>query len=180
MPSGWAHNFYWVDQSTVVAPPVVSKGGGYPMWQAGPISVAGSLFGGLQGLWDRFMWWFQLYIRLKSWHPEQVHAALDRWETSSQAPDGVVERVHALLNHSAYPSAQAAVRRTATTLGFNRPDAWQGLSRQMKSSPGRAENVYRHLQACEWTREGSPSTLTNPECNLLVELAYHDFAAKGR
>jgi hypothetical protein len=84
-----------------------------------------------------------------------------------------------LLNHPAYPMAQAAVRRTARTLGFNRPEAWQGLSRQMKQSQGTAENLYRHLQACQWTREVAPSTLTNPDCNLLVELAYHEFALRG-
>jgi len=85
----------------------------------------------------------------------------------------------ALLNHPAYPIAQQAVRKTATTLGFNRPEAWQGLSRQMKSSPGYAENIYRHMQACQWTKAEAPSTLTNPDCNLLVELAYHEFALRG-
>lgn len=84
-----------------------------------------------------------------------------------------------LLNHPAYPIAQDAVRRTARTLGFNRPEAWQGLSRQMKTSPGSAENTFRHMQACQWTRAEAPSTLTNPDCNLLVELAYHEFALRG-
>ena len=46
----------------------------------------------------------------------------------------------------------------------------------MKSSPGRAENVFRHLNACQITRETAGSTLTNPDCNLLVELAYHEWS----
>lgn len=91
----------------------------------------------------------------------------------------MLTRTAVLLTHPAYPAAQAAVRRTAQTLGFNRPEAWQGLSRQMKASPGQAENVYRHLQACVWTKDTAPSTLTNPDCRLLVELAYHEFAARG-
>lgn len=94
-------------------------------------------------------------------------------------PD-VLQQADSLLHHPAYPFAQDAVRKTATTLGFNRPEAWQGLSRHMKSSPGRAENVFRHLEACRLTRETCGSTLTNPECNLLVELAYHDFALRGK
>lgn len=105
-----------------------------------------------------------------------------RLKRTTAAPVPVPElltRTATLLAHPAFPAAQAAVRRTARTLGFNRPEAWQGLSRQMKASPGAAENVYRHMQACVWTREAASSTLTNPACNLLVELAYHEFAARG-
>jgi len=87
-------------------------------------------------------------------------------------------RTASLLAHPAYPKAKEAVEKTAQTLGFNRPEAWQQLSRQMKADPGTAENVYRHLQACQWTKQEAPSTLTNPDCNLLVELAYHEWAAK--
>jgi hypothetical protein len=97
---------------------------------------------------------------------------------SSPADSDVLTRATALLQHPAYPAALEAVQQTATTLGFNRPEAWQGLSRVMKASPGRAENIFRHMRACELTRELSPSTLTNPDCNLLVELAYHDWARR--
>jgi hypothetical protein len=167
MPSGWSHGFYFVSLSTVVPPPIVSGKGGYPLWQASN-SAVGSLFGGLQALWEWACRKVRIWLRLQQ-QTVPVPAA--------KTPLSEAER---LLNHPAYPYALEAVRRTAVTLGFNRPEAWQGLSRQMKASPGRAENTYRHLQACEWTRQTAPSTLTNPDCNLLVELAYHEFALKGR
>lgn len=95
------------------------------------------------------------------------------------APPELLTRMAVLLTHPAYPAAQAAVRKTARTLGFNRPEAWQSLSRQMKASPGYAENIYRHMQACQWTKAAAASTVSNPDCNLLVELAYQEFAARG-
>jgi hypothetical protein len=215
MPSGWSHQFYFANQSTVVAPPIVSKGGGYPLWQA---SVVASLFGALQGLWERCVEWVRLWQRVKHLTPQSVAEALDRASQPPPKPDvvqvyvpqvikrkakprsriaqllqrakvrpepvkpltGALERAQSLMNHPAYPFAQEAVRKTATTLGFNRPEAWQGLSRHMKASPGRAENVFRHMNACQIVRNTAPSTLTNPDCNLLVELAYHDFAMKGQ
>lgn len=163
MPTLWAHQTYFNNSSTVVAPTLAPSQGGYPLWQASGIAV-GSLFGGLQPYWERFVLW------LRAMWPRKAPAV----------SDPVLGRAAVLLSHPAYPFAQAAVRRTATTLGFNRPEAWQGLSRQMKSSPGHAENIYRHMQACQWTRETAGSTLTNPDCNLLVELAYHEFALKGK
>lgn len=206
MPSGWAHGFYWVTLSTVVPPPVVSKGGGYPVWQASSVGV-GSLFGGLQGYWERLLAWAKVWKRLRHWSPERVTAALDRWEKppamvvpqpaivvpqptiikvkTEPEPEpaplpAALAQAERMLNHPAYPFAVEAVKKTATTLGFNRPEAWQGLSRHMKASPGRAENVFRHMEACRITRETCGSTLTNPECNLLVELAYHDWVVSRK
>lgn len=164
MPTLWAHQNYFNNSSTVVPQALAPSKGGYPLWQASGIAV-GSLFGALQPYWERLVAWL-----LSKWVRQVVVTA----------PTGVIAHAENLLNHPAYPFAQAAVRRTATTLGFNRPEAWQGLSRQMKSSPGHAENIYRHMQACQWTRDTAGSTLTNPECNLLVELAYQDFALKGK
>jgi hypothetical protein len=108
-------------------------------------------------------------------------SAYQRWfaptVTTPQTPvPDVLLQAALLVAHPAYPAALAAVERTRTTLGFSRPEAWQALSRQMKQSPGDAENVFRHLQACQWTRETAGSTLSNPDCHLLVELAYHQVA----
>jgi hypothetical protein len=201
MPTLWAHTQYFATTSTVVPAPLAASDGGYPRWQASNIAV-GSLFGGLQTLWERIVWWVGLWKRRT-----EIEQALERYKNPpkpgviykpverivqakpqiiretvvERVPtplSGVLERVEALRQHPAYPCALEAVQKTATTLGFNRPEAWQGLSRHMKSSAGRAENVFRHLEACRLTREASPSTLTNPDCNLLVELAYHEWSRR--
>lgn len=118
-------------------------------------------------------------IRRRSFIQWLAHPRLKRKAAEPVEVPMLLTKAASLLNHPAYPVAQAAVRKTATTLGFNRPEAWQGLSRQMKASPGYAENIYRHMQACQWTKAEAPSTLTNPDCNLLVELAYHEFGLRG-
>lgn len=168
MPTLWAHRLYFNVSSTVVPPTLAPSKGGYPLWQASGFAV-GSLFGGLQRYWeDLTAWIVSVYRRFRPAPPPPLPR------------EPILLHAHALTQHPAYPHAVAAVAKTATTLSFNRPEAWQGLSRQMKSSPGRAENVYRHLLACQLTRETAGSTLTNPDCNLLVELAYHDWALRNR
>ena len=92
----------------------------------------------------------------------------------------VVERTVSLLESPHYDIARKAVRETATTLGFDRPEAWKDLSRHMKADNGRTQNVYRHLKAMRLLREYAQSTFTNPEANLLTELAYTGFAAMGK
>lgn len=167
MPTLWAHRNYFNNSSTVVPPTLADSGGGYPRWQASVIAV-GTFPGQLQVLWERVIaWWHRL------WRARPAPVA-------TPAAPGVMAHVAALRAHPAYPIALTAVAETATTLGFNRPEAWQGLSRQMKASPGRAENTYRHLRACELVRNQTPSTLTNPDCHLLVELAYHEWAGRTR
>lgn len=173
MPTvGPFHNLYWDGgTSTAVAggPSGLTRGG-YPAWQAGVI--APSLFG-MVGAWIdaalvKYRWRRRVVQRIEALNDEQ-RAVLDGVIVSLESP--------------AYPVARAAVRQTATTLGFNRPEAWIELSRAMKASPGRAENTYRHLNACTVLRDTlrqQGSTLTNPQMHLAVELAYQGFAAKGR
>jgi hypothetical protein len=167
MPTLWAHRNYFNNSSTAVKPTLAASEGGYPRWQASVIAV-GSFPGQLQVYWERLVAW------VRSWR-----AARPAIIVAPASEAAVLDRVRTLLEHPAYPFAQAAVRQTATTLGFTRPEAWQGLSRHMKEDAGRAENVFRHMRACVVTRATAPSTLTNPDCNLLVELAYHEFAARG-
>jgi len=163
MPTLWAHQNYFNNSSTVVPQALADSGGGYPRWQASVIAV-GVFPGQLQVLWERLIAW------LRSWRRRQAPLVLVPPQST------LIQRIEALRTHPAYPHALQAVQQTATTLGFNRPEAWQGLSRVMKASPGVAENTYRHMRACELTRAASPSTLTNPDCNLLVELAYHEWS----
>ncbi len=200
MPTLWAHRNYFNNSSTFVTPALADSKGGYPRWQASVIAV-GTFPGQLQLLWDKVKAWWrpvrvievpvacepqvitQVVHVLQKPKPKPRIGALVRWARRAQKapapPVGVLAHVQALRDHPAYPVALDAVAQTATTLGFNRPEAWQGLSRQMKSSPGRAENTFRHMRACEIVRAQSPSTLTNPDCNLLVELAYYEWAKKG-
>lgn len=197
MPTLWAHQNYFNNTSTVVPPALADSQGGYPRWQASVIAT-GSFPGQLQALWERLTAWWRpervvevpvvqtetVFVPVAAKvKPKKRVGALVQWARRAkkvvpQAPQPVMAKVAALRTHPAYPIALKSVAETATTLGFNRPEAWQGLSRQMKSSPGRAENTYRHMRACELVRAQSPSTLSNPDCNLLVELAYHEWSGQ--
>lgn len=87
----------------------------------------------------------------------------------------VLRTVITTLDSPLYPVAKRAVRETSQTLGFNRPEAWVPYSRELKSEPARAENVFRHLHCMRLIRDYSGVTLSNPEQNLLAELAYHEY-----
>jgi len=166
---GEFHQKYWNISDTNL-PPVHLGRGGYPIWQASVITPS---LVGIVGAWldtklEQFRWWRALYRRIKVLDRERRAVLLIALET---------------LEHPAYTSAQTAVRQTAVTLGFNRPEAWTELSRQVKGSPGRAENHYRHLLACrkvDTAVRAQGSTLTNPELNLVTELAYHGFSRAHR
>jgi hypothetical protein len=143
------------------------------MWQSGPNSIViGAIFGGLtpwcERIWAALVWWLRWGRRLYRLDDEQRL---------------VVQRVVCALDTPHYRVAQTAVRGTATTIGFNRPEAWLHLGRHIKGHPGHAENTYRHLEAFRRVKASIPeigSTLTNPALHLTVELAYQGFAAKGR
>jgi hypothetical protein len=166
---GEHHQRYWNLSDTNVAPVHIGRGG-YPLWQASVI--APSLFGML-GAWidtqmDRIKWFYRLFRRIEKLDTERRAVLLQTLDTI-EAPT--------------YTLAQVAVRETARTMGFNRPEAWTQLSRALKDSPGRAENTFRHLEACRRLRQASAasgSTLTNPVQHLTTELAYAGFAWKGR
>jgi hypothetical protein len=161
---GEFHEKFWNLSDTVV-PPVHIGRGGYPGWQAG--SICPSLFGML-GAWIDARW------ELLKWHwrlAKRVHKL-------SREQKKVLFITLDLMESDAYVAAQKAVRATAVTLGFNRPEAWKQYSHAIKASPGRAENIFRHIRACELTREAMHSTMTNPPLNLVTELAYHGWAVK--
>lgn len=165
MPTLWAHQNYFNNSSTSVAPVAAPSRGGYPLWQASTFAVGSGLGGGIV-LWERLCdwlrWFWTLFRRSLRYDPERRRA--------------VIKTLNA-LEHPAFPLAQQSVRRTATTLGFNRPEAWKELSRSLKSDPGTAENAFRHLEACRLTRVNLiNSTVTNPQCHLIVELAYQGWA----
>lgn len=161
---GEFHRFFWSRHGTAPAPPPVTTRPGYPMWQASVILP--SLFGIIGARWDAFLeqvrWWYALYRRIKALPPTSHLVLLT---------------VLRSLEHPAYPAAKQAVRATAITERFNRPESWLEYSRAVKSSPHLAENMYRHLRAMTLVRTEHPA-LTNPEQNLLVELAYAEYAVR--
>lgn len=165
MPLKSFQQAYWNLSDTNVAPTVTGRGG-YPQWQA---SVVGSLFG---ALWEQA----KAYVRQWRW----AWAFLTRVKATDASQQRVLLRTLDLLEHPGWPAAQAAVRTTATTLGFANPSAWVEYGRMLKADQGRAENVFRHVRACELARQQAPSTLSNPTVNALVELAYQEFAIRGR
>lgn len=165
---GEFHTFFWENSDTSVAPVRVTRGG-YPVWQASVITL-GFGFGGLLPWWERLidrLGWFWLVFRRT--------VRLDRERRLT------VIKVIEALEHATYPTAQRSVRKTATTLGFNRPESWKELSRSLKSEPGQAENAFRHLEACRLVKVNQvTSTLTNPQLHLMVELAYQGFGILGK
>ena len=163
MPTQVFHRLYWENSDTVVTPVVVPRGG-YPTWQSSV--VFGSGFGACVIWWDAvsdwIRWSWTIIIRSYRYDRERRIAVVKALD---------------ILEHPAYPLARAAVRKTATTIGFNRPEAWRDLSRDLRENRCHAENAYRHLEACRLVRANLlTSTLTNPECQVLVELAYQAFA----
>lgn len=170
MPTiGIFHTKYWEFSDTNVAPVRITKGG-YPAWQASVItpSLLGMIGAWLDTKLEQFRWWKKLFRRVQALDPERTAVLLYSLT---------------MLEQPAYTAAQTAVRQTAVTLGFNRPESWKELSREVKDSPGRAENTFRHLLACRKvnvTMRAQGSTLTNPVLNLVTELAYQGFALKGK
>lgn len=164
----WAHSHYWSPTSTAVAPVVPTSGQpGYPLWQAGVV-VLPSAFGAVSA-WAA-IWLERLRIL---WRLASLMLGFSREQQA------VVWRVVETVGSPAFPVARQAVTRTATTLGFNRPEAWGDLKAELKRDAGNAENMFRHLQTVNTLRLNyTGSTLSNPTAHLLVELAYHAYTLR--
>lgn len=164
---GWAHTFYWENSDTAVIG-VKRMIGHYPAWQTAAVTLGIGL-GGMLPIWERF------WDRVRwCWRAQPRCARLDAEQRR------VLLKTLDALEHPAYRIARSSVRKTATTLGFNRPEAWKELSRELKGSACHAENAFRHLEACRLVRANLiDSTVTNPECHLIVELAYQGFSARS-
>ena len=169
----WAHEAYWgQDQSTVVIPPpppVISKGG-YPGWQASVILP--SMFGAIGAWIDGWVAWY------RAWR--DIYDRVNRLPRNRRM---LLWHVLTVLESPEYDHAKTAVRLTATTLGFNRPEAWKDYGRALKDDARRAENVFRHIRATQLLQESfaqaessTNSRLTNPEKDLLAQLAYQEYA----
>lgn len=166
---GECHTKYWEFSDTNAAAVHLGRGG-YPLWQASVIvpSLFGVIGAWIDTRWAQLQWHWRLLRRTHRLNDEQRAVLLYTLDT---------------LEGPAYVRAQDAVRVTSKTLGFNRPEAWKGLSRHMKDDAGRAENTFRHLEAMRLLRianAAAGSTLTTPQQSFVVELAYQGYALRGR
>jgi hypothetical protein len=182
VPTLWAHSLLFNNSDTAVAPIVVSRPG-YPAWQSGVILPSAG--GWCQRTWERIAWLWTWLLRVWHWTPDEARwfdARVPALAALSGDQRRVVDRVLAAVQHPAFPMAQVAVRETSQILGFNKPQAWARLGTQINSRYDWAENSWRHLQAMQALDRASRaagSTLTNPDKNLLTELAYVEFASGG-
>ena len=199
---GEYHRQFWRARANPVAAPVPGKGG-YPAWQASVCSMMAILppFDALQPLWITWCWLWRVVRSL--WRcPVELRDDVDQWIgwvlyterdrrnrtaewdvrlASCTTPQlTVLTKAVETVSSPDFHVALEAVRQTATTLGFNHPAAWKPYSHMLKESPGRAENVFRHERACTLTRAAVTRTLTNPEVNFLVELAYHGWTVSPK
>lgn len=167
MPTQWAHALYWNFSDSNAAPVITPGEGGYPLWQSSVIapSLLGMLGAWLDTRLAQIRWLWRLLRRVRALDVERR---------------GVLLAALAMLEDPAYGTARVCVRETATTLGFNRPEAWKEWSREIKADPGRAENAFRHLRSMSRLRTVHTSTLSNAQQNLVTELAYHGFAIMGK
>lgn len=189
------HRLFWRARANPLPPPAGPQGG-YPAWQSSV--VAGSLFGGLQTWWMRLSWWIAWGRRLWRLTAGQ-RVALERAYDVLLVPgpegagargpvayvvvpvaSDVLARVQGALRSPAWPAAQEAVRVVAQSPSFHRPEMWTQYGRLVKANAGRAQNIFRRVKAEEELTARVAEPLTNPEKALLVELAYQDFAIKGR
>ena len=162
MPTQWAHGFYWFADDGA-GPPVAPPGrGGYPAFQASVI--CSSLFGVLGA-------WFEHLVTLARWWIltiRQIHAL-------PMAQRRVVTTVIETLQRPEYQAARTAVRETAFTPHFTRPEMWVPYGRILKAQPRRAENIYRHVKATERMQELVGTPIASVDGDLLVRLAYQEY-----
>lgn len=170
-PTFGFHESYWGvtgSSTTPAAGPAPARQ--YPQWQIVPLLHGADALGvawlTLVGAWRGLTWFLRLWWQTRF---------LDRGRRAA------LLRTLAMLRHVEYPLARKSVKKTALTLGFNRPEAWVDLNRLMKANPGETQNLYRHAEACRLLHVNAvSSTLTHPDAHLMIELAYQDYAAVRR
>lgn len=177
----WAHSTYWRARANTPPPPGLSGRSGYPAWQA--VIITASLFGALQDYWERLLYAFGWF--LKAWRgqaePSTEHAWLmAEWDRCAMDQRCALRHVFWAVHLPEWPVAQDAVLETSHTLGFNRHEAWIKLGHALKENAGWAENAWRRLNALKLMDARTHPTVSHPDRNLLIELAYHEYGASGR
>lgn len=161
----FGHSKFWRARANTPAPPgPLQPFSAYPMWQASVITPA--LLGFLQFYWEKLVYcakWF-------------VWAWASPLTTDQQR---AIREAILVVQHPAWTSAQDVVFDTSRAEGFHDYMVWNVISDQMSREYGLAENMWRHQRALLAHRQTHPD-IDNPTRNLLIELAYHEFAASGR
>ena len=180
-----AHSKFWRPRNNVVVvgPPDQAPAY-YPAWQASVIT--GSILGGLQLFWERFAyacrWWLTAWRWSKE--PRRVEALLgvadEAWQALTPDQRRAMTQALRVVRSPDFHKAQMAVFATSRAEKFNEHQAWSEVSDALaKGGRGVAENMWRHMHALQAITALTPD-LPNPDRNLLIELAYHEFAASGR
>lgn len=198
MPTQWAHRFYWSSRVAGTDPTAgAGGGGGYPAWESAVIAhTFGSGLGVLQGLYERAVWWggwvrrlwslspserVYLDVQYEAWrHPAPVMPTTSATMDLPQEGAAIVARVTTLLQSPEYAAARSAVRDTAMTLGFRDAQYWAKIGAQLRDRPHWAENMWRHLHAMAALDATRAAPRSNPDKNLLIELAYHGYTIRPR
>lgn len=173
----FAHSKFWRQRANPVAPPPVSFGG-YPLWQSS--IILGSLMGVCHGVYERLasaVRWF-----LWGWsHPYTAQACAWAETVAGLTPDQhiAVNEAARLVRSPEWAAARDAVFATSRAEKFNEYQEWAKLGNALRHNRGLAENTWRHLHACH-ALDAVRADIGNPSLNLLIELAYHEFAASGR
>ena len=114
---------------------------------------------------------------------DQVSRHLAAYGALSPLQQRVADHVQWTLADRHWPEARNAVTVTATTLGLNKPHAWDELANTVKSQPQWAENMWRHVHAVKLFHKRithANRQMRNPDINLLVELAYVSYAIQPK
>lgn len=171
---------YWNGNrhTNVVIPPLGVTGGGYPLWQSAvSMAIWGPPLDLLRVYWARLRWAW-LVLRLLWAAPDDDRDWLVSWVRSLPSYTAreryVFDELRGLMASDTWPKAQLAVAQTATTLGFNEPKFWKGLSTMVHATPGKAAQHFRHLEALK-NLQALGVSLSSHQMNLVIEAAYHDF-----
>ena len=175
------HAKFWRARANSPPPPGTATSWMYPGVQS--VVTLHTVFAWVPLAWIRPLW-ARLTTEVRwLWRLHQATAGERQMIAMSLACDveqrAVVVRVLHVLQGETWPRAQAEVRTCATSPKFHQPEHWVSYSRIVKSNPGQAQNVWRHMRVVQAIQATDP-TLTNPEAHLAAELAYQGLAAQGR
>lgn len=186
MPTiGVFHAKFWRARANLPAAPGTTVGWMYPQVQAAvlmcalPWSIPWAALGPVR---HQVRWLWSLVKRL--WWVRSVaqQADIDEWivrvQNMGDEQRAVLERVYGLFAGAAWPVARDEVRACATSPKFHQPEQWVGYSRAVKSNPGQAQNIWRHMKVVFAIQAATGAS--NTDAHLLAELAYQGMAAQGR
>lgn len=168
MPTiGVFHRHFWAQRANGAV-----AAGAAPPWQYPAVqSVTGARAMAWTGVlpWGLIRWAF---ARIWFWRIPDRYLVQEALDAEQRA---VVDRVIAVMRSPRWADARVRVRACATTPKFHRPEQWTEYSRAVRADGSQAQNIWRHVRIVQELRAADPM-LSNPDANLLAEIAYHGFA----